>query len=134
MLSAILLLSLYSCDRSSCETDHPVFLNNDMLSEVYQKEVVHQIGLVGAANLRFWLADYLEKDNQHYLVFYTQGDGLCAQAVMHIDHHKEWFSEIVRTKGKGLFNAEFKGVSFDISQDEDDRFLLYYTGHKSIID
>mgnify|MGYP001218298753 CR=1 FL=1 len=133
-LSALLLLSLYSCDRSSCETDNLVFLNNDIRSEVYQKEVVHQIELIGKENLRFWLADYLEKDNKHYLVFYTQGDGLCAQTVMHIDRDDDAFSEIVKTKGKGRFNAEFRGVSFDVSQDEEDSFLVHYTGYEYIID
>ena len=134
MLSALLLLSLYSCDRSSCETDNPAFLNNGVLSKVYQREVVHQIEIVGEDNLRFWLSDYVEKDQKHYLVFYVQNDNLCAQAVMQIDHEDKTFSELVNTKGKGRFNAEFKGVSFDVSQDDNDNLLIRYTGCESIID
>ncbi|WP_040278013.1 hypothetical protein [Psychroserpens damuponensis] len=134
ILSGLLLFSLYSCDKLSCETDNAIFLNNEILSKTYQREVVHQIELVGQDKLRFWLADYIEKDNKHYLVFYTQGNGLCAQAVMHIDHNNKRFNDILNTKGKGLFNAEFRGVSFDISQDDNNNFLLYYTGHESIID
>lgn len=53
---------------------------------------------------------------------------------MHIDHEDKTFSEIVKTKGKGRFNAEFRGVSFDVSQDDNDNFSLHYTGYKSIID
>jgi hypothetical protein len=111
-----------------------VLLNNEVLSKVYQSEVVNQIELVGVNNLRFWLADYIEKDNNHYLVFYKQGTGLCAEAVMHIDNNNETFSDLVKTKGKGLFNAEFRSVTFDISENDEDKFLLHYTGHKTIID
>ena len=53
---------------------------------------------------------------------------------MHIDHEDKTFSEIVKTKGKGRFNAEFRGVSFDVSQDEEDSFLVHYTGYEYIID
>ena len=134
ILSALLVLTFYSCDRSSCETDNPVLLNNEVLSKIYQREVVNQIELTGDETLRFWLSDYLEKNEQHYLVFYIQNDNLCAEAVMHIDHNDEAFSEIVKIKGQGRFNAEFRGVTFDISENDDDKFLLHYTGHKSIID
>ena len=134
ILSALLVLTFYSCDRSSCETDNPVLLNNEVLSKIYQREVVNQIELTGDETLRFWLSDYLEKNEQHYLVFYIQNDNLCAEAVMHIDHNDEAFSELIKIKGQGRFNAEFRGVTFDISENDDDKFLLHYTGHKSIID
>jgi hypothetical protein len=129
-----LLFLFCSCDRTSCKTDNPIFLNNEVLSETYQKEVVKQIEKIGQDNLRFWLADYIEKDNRHYLVFYVQNNSLCAEAVMHIDHNNKRFSEIVNTKGKGRFNAEFRDVSFDVSKDDEDDFLLHYTGYESIID
>jgi hypothetical protein len=46
---------------------------------------------------------------------------------MHIDRYDDAFSEIVKTKGKGGFNTEFRGISFDIYQDNDDRLLLHNT-------
>jgi hypothetical protein len=134
ILSALLVLTFYSCDRSSCETDNPVLLNNEVLSKIYQREVVNQIELTGDETLRFWLSDYLEKNEQHYLVFYIQNDNLCAEAVMHIDHNDEAFSELIKIKGQGRFNAEFRGVTFDVSENDEDQFLLHYTGHKTIID
>ena len=96
--------------------------------------VVNQIELVGEANLRFWLADYVEKDQAHFLVFYVQNNNLCTEAVMHINQNNTAFTEFAKTKGKGRFNAEFKGVTFDISENDEDQFLLHYTGHESIID
>ncbi|WP_047547646.1 hypothetical protein [Psychroserpens sp. Hel_I_66] len=134
IFSTLILLSFYSCDRTSCETDNPIFLNNEVLSKVYQTEVVNKIKSIGTDNLRFWLADYLEKDQNDYLVFYVQNKNLCAEVVMHIDQTNPAFSQLVETKGKGRFNAEFRGVTFDISKNDDDKFPLHYTGHERIID
>ena len=124
-----------ACDRAQCETDNQIFLNNEVISSVYQNELANQIqSATNPKTLRFWLADYFEKDDKHYFVFYTQNDTLCAQTVVNVDENNTKFADVLITKGNGRFNAEFKGLTFDIIQNKQGNFEFHYTGHESIID
>jgi len=124
-----------ACDRSQCETDNPIFLNNEVTSAVYQNELANQIqSITNPKTLRFWLADYFEKDDKHYFVFYIQNDALCAQTVVNVAENNTKFADVLKVKGKSRFNAEFKGLTFDITQNKQGNFEFHYTGHESIID
>jgi len=132
----ILLISLVflSCERPKCDTDNAIFLNNDVTSNAYQTEVAKHIESIGIKNLRFWLADYIEKDSNHYFIFYTQGEGLCAKTMVKVDVNDQDFADILKTKGKGRFNAEFKGLTFQTTMKKLNIIEFEYTGHQSIID
>ena len=134
LLLVIIGFTLYSCDRSRCETNNEILLNHDVLSKTYQTEVAKQIEKIGIENLRFWLADYLEKDTTTYLLFYTQGTDLCAQILIQIDKTNPNLSGLVKTKGKGRFNAEFIDLKFDVTTNTMDQIEFKYIGHGTIID
>jgi hypothetical protein len=125
---------ILSCDRPACSTDNEIFLKNEVTSKIYQNEVAKHIQNIGQEKLRFWLSDYFESEAKHYFVFYTQNEDLCAKAVVKVDADNNSFSEILKTKGKGRFNAEFRGLKLDLVKNEFGDTEFVYISHDRIID
>lgn len=123
-----------SCDRPKCSTNNEIFLKNDVTSKIYQNEVARHIEKIGTENLRFWLSDYFENNNEHYFVFYTQNQDLCAKTVVRVDANNSNFSEVLKNKGKGRFNAEFKGLKLNPVTNEFSDTEFVYVSHEYIID
>ncbi|MDG5492025.1 hypothetical protein [Psychroserpens sp. SPM9] len=109
-------------------------MNYEVTSNEYQTEVAKLIESIGIENLRFWLADYIEKADKHYFIFYTQGHDLCAQMMVQVDAENPNFGELIKTKGKGRFNAEFVGLLVDIVPKNPNQIEFIYKSHKRIID
>ena len=70
----LLVICINSCDRKSCETDNPIFLNHSINDQDYKIELAKQIESIGQQNLRYWLHDYVNQDESEYLQFYVQND------------------------------------------------------------
>lgn len=136
ILFVLVLLNfiILSCDRPACSTDNEIFLKNEVTSKIYQNEVAKHIENIGLENLRFWLADYFEGDAKHYFVFYIQNEDLCAKAVVRVNADNTNFSEVLKTKGKGRFNAEFRGLKLDPVKNEFGDTEFVYVSHERIID
>ena len=67
-LSAILIICLLvSCDRKSCESNNPIFLEYSFKSQKYKTELAKQIESIGQENLRYWLHDYIHENNTEYV-------------------------------------------------------------------
>lgn len=110
------------------------FLNNEVTSKTYQNEVAKQIEDIGIEKLRFWLSDYFENDGKHYYVFFTQNQDLCTKTVVRVDKSNENFSGVLKNKGKGRFNAEFKGLKLNLVNNEFGDTEFVYVSHERIID
>ncbi|MEY8847471.1 hypothetical protein AB9K26_01545 [Psychroserpens sp. XS_ASV72] len=85
-------------------------------------------------NLRYWLADYFEDNQEHYFVFYAQNESLCAQVVIKADIDNPKLKQLIKNKGKGRFNAEFKNLKFEITTDDSGDTEFVYISHDRIID
>lgn len=125
LLLSILAMILYSsCDRPSCESDNPIFDQFDFRTLEYQAELKNQLTSRNQSDVRYWLADFTEDGESTYLTVYMQGDRLCAKGLIKIDDwHK--LENIRKTKGKGYFGAEIKGLSLAFSDDSKSPLLVY---------
>lgn len=134
ILALCLWISITSCDRPKCQTTNPVFQSMDISSSSYKKELANEIQKIGMNNLRYWLADYFENNQEHYFVFYVQNKSLCAQAVIKADKDNPKLKQLIKKKGKGRFNAEFENMKFKINTDESGNTEFVYISHDRIID
>jgi len=128
-----LLFFTISCDRKSCKTDNPIFLEHTYNDNVYKAELAAQIKNIGQENLRYWLHDYLQIKDSEYLLFYIQNDDLCAEILIKMNHWNN-LEYIQENKGKGSFNAEFKGLRFEILANDSGNIEFIYTSVDRIID
>lgn len=129
----LLVICINSCDRKSCETDNPIFLNHTINHQDYKIELAKQIELIGQQNLRYWLHDNVNQDDSEYLQFYVQNDDLCAEMLIKMNHWNN-LEHIQKTKGNGSFNAEFKDLRFDINKNELGEVEFIYKNYERIID
>ena len=124
---------LNSCDRPQCDTTNSIFLNNHYSSNSYKLELANQINTIGQKNLKYWLKDFVEKDNNEYLVFYIQNDSLCASIELKMNNWNK-LEYLKKVKGKGRFNAEFKGLRFNITNLTENEIEFIYLDFDKIID
>ena len=124
LLSSFLLLSLIACDRPACTNENPIFDQNEPSSKVYKDELVKQLQSVDATKLKYWLAEYEAQQNEEFLHFYVQGEGVCAKMVLTVN---EWdrLENVRRLKGKSYRGAEFTNLVFDIQQDAKQTAFVY---------
>lgn len=132
--TVLLLVFLFnSCDRKSCETDNPIFLQHTFSDKEYKAELAKQIESIGQENLRYWLHDYINQDDIEYLLFYVQNNDLCAEILVKMNHWNN-LELIQKTKGKGSFNAEFRGLKFEIIRNSNNDVEFVYKTNERIID
>ena len=124
---------LNSCDRTQCENNNSIFLTNNYSSNTYKLELANQIEVIGQENLRYWLEDFVVKDNIEYLVFYIQNDSLCASLELKMNNWNK-LESLKKVRGKGRFNAEFKGLRYDISIQTENEIEFIYLDYDKIID
>lgn len=123
-VSSFLFFSLFACDRPACTNANPIFDQNEPTSKVYKEELAKQIQLVDANKLKYWLAKYETQEEEEFLHFYVQGEGVCAQIVLTM---KEWdrLENVRNAKGKSYIGAEFTNLVFDIQQDTRQTAFVY---------
>jgi len=133
-ISATLLAIFFvSCDRKSCETDNPIFLEYTYSDQKYKAELATQIEALGQENLQYWLHDYISQDNNEYLLFYVQNDSLCAEILVKMEHWNN-LAFIRKNKGVGTRNAEFRGLTFSINKNNKNETEFIYKSIVRIID
>lgn len=127
------LLTLFSaCDRPNCTNTNFMFDKFNPDSKEYKSELIKQLETVDKSKLRYWFKDYMESNGRELLLFYIQGDGLCAQIVLNVEQWNK-LEELRKKKGVSYRNAEFKELKFDIQQDSlNIRFI--YRDFDKIID
>ena len=119
-----LLILITACDRPECSNSNPIFEKFDPSTEPYKDELAKQLAIVDQSKLRYWLAEYHEKDGQEYLYCFVQGDGLCAKIMLTV---KQWnkIEGIRRTKGKSYQGAGLKNLKFYILRDSGKTKFVY---------
>lgn len=120
----LLMILISACDRPSCTNNNPIFDQFDFHASEYQAELQNQLSSRNPRDVRFWLADFREEGESAYLIVYIQADELCAKGLIKIN---EWhkLENIRKTKGKGYFGAELRGLSLMISGDPNNPELVY---------
>ena len=113
---AFFFMCFISCDRTPCKNTNPIFDDYQPVSTEYKLELMKQLSIVDKSQLRYWLKDYTEFENEVQLHFYIQSKELCAVLVLNIEQWNK-LERLRETKGKGRFNAEFTKLQFDIVQD-----------------
>lgn len=124
---------ILSCDRGSCETDNPIFLKFTYSDRQYKVELANKIEAIGQENLRYWLHDYVNKDNAEYLLFYVQNDSLCAKMLLKMEHWNH-LEHVKKMKGVGSRNAEFRGLTYTIQKNGAEEIEFIYQSFERIID
>ncbi len=84
LLIVACVLIFFACDRPNCNNTNSIFNDNQPRTENYKKELANQLNTIDKAKLRYWLQDYKVDNNNTYLYFYIQGDGLCATLPLQI--------------------------------------------------
>jgi tRNA1(Val) A37 N6-methylase TrmN6 len=129
-----LFLFLNSCDRSQCTNTNPIFNEYEYSDNSYKIELANKIDKIGLENLRTWLADYVEKDGDIYLVFYIQNENLCAKAMVKMNHWDKKMQHIKDKKGKGRVHAEFVDLDFSTQKTSNGDVEFIYKTFNRIID
>lgn len=125
-------VSFAACDRPECQTTNSVFNSFSSDKQEYKKELAHQLNEISADNLRFWLKDFKRISAKEILVFYVQGEGLCAEMELEV---KDWtgMENLREQQGESYRGAEFKNLRYLIQKDNEDiSFVL--NGFTHIID
>lgn len=119
-----LLFFIAACDRPECKNANPVFDNFSPESKEYKAELGKQLKLIDNSKLSYWLEKYQVTDEQEFLYFYVQGEGLCAK--LHLTM-KQWnkIENVRAKKGVSYRGAEFVNLKFDIIQDSTGTLFLY---------
>ncbi|MGB1308945.1 MAG: hypothetical protein ACPG6B_08555 [Oceanihabitans sp.] len=129
----LVCILLTACDRNSCTNSNPIFNSFNYSDLEYKQELAKKIDQIGMQNLRTWLADYIEKGDNTYLVFYIQNESLCAKLMLKMNHWNN-LESLKNNKGKGYFNAEFKGLSFLVEKNKNNTLDFVYKSYTNILD
>jgi hypothetical protein len=106
----LILLSLIisaSCDPPECRNDNPAFDQNPPGSTQYNRELVKQMQLANAKDIRYWYDSSFVHDGNEYMVIHVQGKNLCAVAEVVVED-KDVKGEL--RNGAGYRGAELKDV------------------------
>ena len=124
LLLVFFFVSFISCDRPVCKNTNPIFDDYQPVSKEYKMELIKQLSVVDKSELRYWLKEYTEYENEVQLHFYIQSKELCAVLVLNVEQWNK-LEQLRETKGKGHFNAEFTNLQFDIVQDSLNPKFIY---------
>jgi hypothetical protein len=128
----VLFFIVFGCNRPECTNQNLVFDTHAPGSKEYKTELVRQLSIVDQSKLRYWLKEFNELDGVGRLLFYVQGDGLCAIIELKVqDWHK---LELVREKkGVSFRGAEFKKLQYETIKN-DSVISFVYKDFDRIID
>lgn len=115
-ISCMFLLLISACDRPSCTNTNPIFDQYKPSSNEYKTELVRQLKTVDQTKLRYWFKEFVETGDQELLIFYIQGNELCAQLAMQVEDWRK-LKELREKKGESFVGAEFKNLKYDIKID-----------------
>lgn len=121
LLILLPLLMSASCDRPECRNDNPVFDQNLPGSTEYNRELVKQMQLSGAKDIRYWYDSSLIRNGNEYMVIHVQGKNLCAVAEVLVEN-KEMGNELMN--GAGYRGAELKEVLIAPREDAGKEILV----------
>ena len=113
-----------SCDRPACKNTNPIFDEYQPESKEYKLELMKQLETVDKSNLRYWLKEYTEYENEVQLHFNIQSKELCAVLVLDVEQWNK-LEGLQKTKGKGYFNSEFINLQFEIESDSLNPKFIY---------
>jgi|TARA_R110002072_G_scaffold76125_3_gene178841 hypothetical protein len=130
MKKLILLLSVLlvvSCiDRPDCINTNEIFNKYSPNIKEYKDELVNQLRLIDNTKLKYWIKEYEVIEEEEFIYFYIQGDGLCA--IIEINTTPEKINKETELTYNGLVpvhteiglthtGIEFMNLTFNIKQD-----------------
>jgi hypothetical protein len=120
----LVMIIFSSCNRPTCKNSNPIFDEFYFRSSAYQVELQNQLSSRKQSDVRYWLADFTDEGESAYLIVDIQADELCAKGLFKIN---EWhkLENIRKTKGKGYFGAELRGLLLAFSDDPKSHALVY---------
>ena len=124
LLFSIFTIFLMSCNRPKCESKNAIFNTNEVVSNEYKKELVKELKRVGIEKVRYWLKNYIEEDGNEFISVNIQGEGLCAEGLIKMNHWKN-IEGIKKAKGKSYRGAELRGLTFDIKSSKNNIEFIY---------
>lgn len=127
ILSVICLIVTISCSRE--HANNPIFNKYEMHSFEYKSELIKQLERVGPSKLKYTFDSYFQENNQDYIVVKMSCKSFEANGILLVN---DWHNieSLQNTKGIGYKGARLKGLTFDISNNNE----LVYKNVKQIID
>jgi hypothetical protein len=128
----LLVFLLFGCNRPECKNQNPIFDTYAPDLKDYKTELAKQLSAIDKSKLRYWLKSFNETDKVGQLLFYVQGEGLCAEIELTVN---DWYKlELVREKkGVSFCGAEFKKLQYEIVKN-DSVITFVYKDFDRIID
>ena len=123
---------MFACDRPECINNNLVFDLYAPNSKIYKDELVKRLQDIDQNKLTYWLKKYETVKETEQLYFYIQGDNLCAQLVLTMNHWNK-LERVKAKKGVSFRGAQFTDLEFDIYQDSSSTDFVYRT-YDRIID
>lgn len=118
ILVIVAMMTLISCDKSKCIG----------LDDTFDK--VELTNKIKSTPVRWWFADFIERDGNRFLIVDVQGDNLCAVIEMKITEENKTIEKLLKSHGMGYQGAELTNVKFTLSQDSDtEEFLFISADH-----
>jgi hypothetical protein len=121
LLILLPLLMSASCDRPECRNDNPVFDQNLPGSTEYNRELVKQMQLTDAKDIRYWYDSSSVRNGNEYMVIHVQGKNLCAVAEVLVEN-KEMRNGL--TNDAGYRGAALKEVLIAPREDSGKEVLV----------
>ena len=133
LLISVLLIAFSACDKAECESQNPIFIENNPTSIAYKEELVKEISRFKESELRYWLKKYVKEGDQEYLLVYVQGEDLCAVSQIEVNEWTGRLKHIQEKKGVSYRGAEFRGFKYNI-EEYPDSIAFVFKELSSIID
>jgi hypothetical protein len=130
LLILIPLILSASCHRPECRNDDPIFDQNKPGSTIYNRELMKEMQLVDAQNMRYWYDSSLHVNGHEYLVLHVQGKNVCAVAEVLVEDKK--IRRELRN-GAGYRGAELKDVHI-VAREDRGKEILVLKGIGRIVD
>ena len=105
LLISVLLIAFSACDKAECESQNPIFIENNPTSIAYKEELVKEISRFKESELRYWLKKYVKEGDQEYLLVYVQGEDLCAVSQIEVNEWTGRLKHIQEKKGCLLYTS-----------------------------
>ena len=125
MLLSVLLV--VSCnDRPDCTNTNKIFNKYSPNTKEYKDELVNQLRLVDDTKLKYWIKVHELIEEEEFIYFYVQGDGLCAIIEINTTPEKikkdteltyNGFAPVHAEIGPTHTGIEFMNLTFNIKQD-----------------
>lgn len=114
-----------SCNMPNCENKRPIFNQYQPEDLQYKAELVRLIDSIGKQHFRYWINDYLHRDDRDFVSVFVQSETVCAVTEFDITDAKK-LEQYKSISGKGYSGAELKGLNYSIDNDGDSiQFILH---------